>query len=63
MSEPAGPKAVRATITDESNHEIGTGTLDWLRPRSGRSYETVIRPNATTQHAQFNLFLDENGRC
>jgi len=55
-----GPKSVRATITDENHHDIGTGTLtgfdgNWKR------YETVIRANATAQRAQFNLYLDEAG--
>jgi alpha-N-arabinofuranosidase len=56
----SGPKAVRASITDESGHEIGTGTLTGFDGHWKR-YETVIRSNATTQHAQFNLFVDEKG--
>lgn len=55
-----GPKSVRATITDENNHEIGTGTLTGFNGQ-WKKYETVIRPSATTQRAQFNLFLDEPG--
>src|SRR5215469_7659925 len=55
-----GPKGIRATITDESNHEIGTGALTGFDGQ-WKKYETVIRPTATTQHAQFNLFLDEPG--
>ena len=55
-----GPKTVRATITDASSHEIGSGTLTGLDGQWKR-YETVIRVNATVQHAQFNLFLDEPG--
>ena len=55
-----GPKGIRATIADENNHEIGAGTLTGFDGQ-WKKYETVIRPNATTQHAQFNLFLDEPG--
>ena len=54
-----GPKSVRATITD-GNHEIGSGTLTGF-DGSWKRYETVIRANATVQHAQFNLYLDEPG--
>lgn len=53
------PKSVRATITD-GNHEIGSGTLTGFDGQWKR-YETVIRANATVQHAQFNLYLDEPG--
>ena len=55
-----GPKSIRATITDENNREIGTGTLTGFDGQ-WKKYETVIRSSATTQHAQFNLFLDERG--
>jgi alpha-N-arabinofuranosidase len=55
-----GPKAVRATITDASNHEIGSGTLTGFDGQWKR-YETVIRANVSDQRAQFNLFLDEPG--
>ncbi len=56
-----GPKAIRATLTDGSGHEIGSGKLEgfdgpWKR------YETVIRANATVPHAQLNLFVDEAGQ-
>jgi alpha-N-arabinofuranosidase len=55
-----GPKAIRATITDESGREFGSAKLegfgkDWKR------YETVIRANSTVQHAQLNIFVDERG--
>lgn len=56
----SGPKRVRATITDENHHEIGSGTLSGF-DGNWKRYETLIRPSATTQHAQFNLFLDEAG--
>jgi alpha-L-arabinofuranosidase len=56
----AGPKAVRATITDASGHEIGSGTLTGFDGQWKR-YETVIRTNATAPNARFNLFLDEKG--
>jgi alpha-L-arabinofuranosidase len=55
-----GPRSVRATITDGNNHEIASGTLTGFDGQWKR-YETVIRANATVQHAQFNLFLDEPG--
>ena len=55
-----GPKRVRATITDESNKEIGTGTLTGFGGQ-WKKYETVVRASATAQRAQFNLFLDEPG--
>jgi alpha-N-arabinofuranosidase len=56
-----GPKAIRATITDGSGHEIGSGKLEefdgpWKR------YETVIRASATVPHAQLNLYVDEAGQ-
>jgi alpha-N-arabinofuranosidase len=55
-----GPTSIRATITDDNGHELGSGTLtgfsgEWKR------YETTIRTNATEPHARFNLFLDEKG--
>ena len=56
----SGPKAIRATITDASGHEIGSGTLTGFDGQWKR-YETVIRATATDQHARFNLFLDEKG--
>ena len=56
----SGPKAIRATITDASSHEIGSGTLTGFDGQWKR-YETVIRTTATDQHARFNLFLDERG--
>jgi alpha-N-arabinofuranosidase len=55
-----GPKTIRATITDEKGREIGSGKLEGFSGKWQR-YETVIRANATTQHARLNLFLDENG--
>jgi alpha-L-arabinofuranosidase len=55
-----GPKSIRATITDASGHEIGSGTLTGFDGQWER-YETVIRTTATDQHARFNLFLDEKG--
>ncbi len=56
----AGPKVVRATLTDESGHEVGSGKLEGFTGKWQR-YETVIRATATTQHAQLNLFVDETG--
>lgn len=55
-----GPRAIRATITNASGHEIGSGTLTGFDGQWKR-YETVIRASATDQHARFNLYLDEKG--
>jgi len=55
-----GPTAIRATLTDGSNHEIGAGTLTGF-DKQWKKYETVIRASATAQRAQFNLLLDEPG--
>jgi alpha-L-arabinofuranosidase len=55
-----GPKAIRATITDGSGKEIGSGKLEGFGG-GWRKYETVIRANATVQHAQLNLYVDEKG--
>ena len=56
-----GPKAIRATITDGSGREIGSGKLEGFDGQWKR-YETVIKTNATVQHAQLNLFFDETGQ-
>ena len=56
----AGPKAIRATITDESGHEIGSGRLQGFGEHWKR-YETIIRMNATALHARLNLMVDERG--
>ncbi len=56
----SGPKTLRATLTDENRHEIGSGTLAGF-DNHWKRFETIIRPSATTAHAQFNLFLDEKG--
>lgn len=53
-------KSIRATITDATRHELGSGTLTGFDGQWKR-YQTIIRTNATDQHAQFNLFLDEKG--
>jgi len=55
-----GPKTIRATLTDEKGHEVGSGKLegfgaDW------KHYQTVIRAKETLAHAQLNLFVDEPG--
>jgi alpha-N-arabinofuranosidase len=54
-----GPKAIRATLTD-GGREIGSATLKGFDGRWQR-YETTIKPGATVQHAQLNLFVDEKG--
>ena len=55
-----GPKAIRATLTDESGHEIGSGKLEGFDGQWKR-YSTVIRTNTTVQRARLNLFVDEVG--
>src|SRR5215831_6366559 len=56
----SGPKSIRATITDASGRELGSGKLEGLG-NVWKKYETVIRTNSTEQHAQINLFFDEKG--
>jgi len=55
-----GAKAIRATITDASGKEIGSGKLEAFGD-GWKKYETVIRATGTDQHARLNLFLDEKG--
>ena len=55
-----GPRTIRATITDGSGREIGSGKLEGFDGQWKR-YETVIRANATVERAQLNLFVDEKG--
>jgi alpha-N-arabinofuranosidase len=55
-----GPRAIRATITDPSGREIGSGKLDGFDGKWKR-YETSIRASATAAHAQLNLFIDARG--
>jgi alpha-N-arabinofuranosidase len=56
----AGPKAMRATITDANGHELGSGKLEGFDDHWKR-YETVIRMSATASHARLNLIVDERG--
>jgi len=55
-----GPKSIRATLTDSSGNEIGSGKLEGFDGHWKR-YETVIRANATVPHAQLNFLVDETG--
>src|SRR6202008_713439 len=55
-----GAEAIRATITDASGKEIGSGKLEGFG-NGWKKYETVIRATGTDQHARLNLFLDEKG--
>ncbi len=55
-----GPKSIRATITDSSGRELGSGKLEGFDDHWKR-YETVIRTNATEPHAQLNVFVDGVG--
>ncbi len=56
-----GPKVIRATITDESGHVLGSGKLEGFDER-WKKYETVIRVNATAHRARLNFIVDETGR-
>jgi alpha-N-arabinofuranosidase len=55
-----GPKIIRATLTDGSGREIGRSKLEGF-DEHWRRYETVIKMNATEQHAQLNLSVDGVG--
>jgi alpha-N-arabinofuranosidase len=55
-----GPKALRATIADQSGQVLGSGQLEGFDEHWKR-FETVIRMNATSQHARLNLTVDEKG--
>jgi alpha-L-arabinofuranosidase len=55
-----GPRVIRATLTDGTGHEIGSGKLEsfdgyWKR------YETIIRASVTVQKALLNIFVDGTG--
>ena len=56
----SGSKTIRATITDENGHEVGSGKLVGFGGKWKRA-ETIIRTTATLQHARLNLFFDEPG--
>lgn len=55
-----GPKSIRGSLTDESGKEIGAATLTGFDLQWKR-YETILRPKATAQRAQFTLFFDDPG--
>ncbi len=55
-------KALRVTITDPGGHILGSGKLEGFDGH-WKSYETVIRVNATEAHAKLNLYLDEKGEA
>lgn len=55
-----GPKAIRATLTDGSGREIGSGTLDSFDSKWSRR-ETVIHVKTTEEHARLNLFVEGTG--
>ena len=56
----AGPKSIRAIITDENRKEIGSGKLEGF-DGNWKRYETLIRASATSKHAQLTLIVDEKG--
>ena len=53
-------KAIRATITDATGHELGSAKLEGFGGEWKR-YEAVMRANATEEHARLSLILDEPG--
>ncbi len=55
-----GPGSIRASVTDAKGNEIGTGKLEGF-DQHWKRYETVIRVNGTTDHAQLTLFFDQPG--
>jgi alpha-N-arabinofuranosidase len=56
-----GPKALRATITDQSGAVVGRGTLEGFGGGAWKKYETVIQVSAAAAKARLNLYLDEKG--
>ena len=56
----ATPNAVRAVITDDDGHELGSGTLQGFGSHWQR-YETVIRATGTSQHARLNRHSANQG--
>ena len=54
------PQEIRATITDENNHEIASGNLEHFTSQWAH-YETILHSSATSQKARINLFLDQPG--
>src|SRR4051794_2111171 len=55
-----GPTAIRATLTNGSGHEIGSGKLEGFSGKWQR-YETIVRASATEPKARLNLFVDGTG--
>ncbi|HTB97768.1 MAG TPA: alpha-L-arabinofuranosidase C-terminal domain-containing protein [Terracidiphilus sp.] len=56
----SGPKALRATITDEHGHEFGSGKLEGFG-NQWKLYQTIIRATGTSAGARLKLNLDEKG--
>ncbi len=55
-----GPKSIRATVTDAAAKVLASGKLEGFTGQWQR-YETVLRAEATDDHAQLNLILDDKG--
>ena len=55
-----GPAAIRATLTNGSGSEIGSGKLEGFNGQ-WQHYETIIRARATEPSARLNLFVDGTG--
>ncbi len=55
-----GPKSIRATVTDAAGKVLASGKLEGFTGQWQR-YETVLRAEATDDHAQLNLILDNKG--
>ncbi len=56
-----GPKALRATIMDETGTVIGSGRLEGFGGDGWKQYKTVIQVSATSAKAHLNLYVDEAG--
>jgi len=56
----SGPKALRATVTDEKGNVVGSGTLEGFDGH-WKHYQTVIRMSTREPHARLNLIVEEKG--
>ena len=56
-----GPSSLRATLIDDKGRVFGSGKLEGFGSE-WKHYETVIRANATADHLQLNLVVDEQGK-
>ncbi len=56
-----GPKALRATLTDDTGKVVGSGSLTGFGGGAWKRYETVIKVSDTAAKARLNLYVDERG--